>query len=195
MLANNRWVLSELSCASRYFHTPRSHLSRPRAVHFYWLLRPMGQKVLGCKNTTVFDENSKFISFSYTRNTAYKKSILSKMQFICVYWTYSLLSHFQTHLTYEMERLNIEALSNGHITMPATKTTKYSHDDFDGYPKYPIELLRSEASRLPDSIDPKMKELHLTHDDFVSIFHMNYTEFAGLPNWKKQELKKIQKLF
>lgn len=95
-----------------------------------------------------------------------------------------------------MERLNIEALSNGHITMPVTKIkSKYVDDDFDGYPKYPVELLRSEASRLPDTIDPKMKELHLTHDDFVSIFHMNYTEFAGLPNWKKQELKKIQKLF
>lgn len=94
-----------------------------------------------------------------------------------------------------MERLNIEALSNGHITMPVTKTNKYTDNDFDSYPKYPVELLRSEASRLPDSIDPKMKELHLTHDDFVSIFHMNYTEFAGLPNWKKQELKKIQKLF
>lgn len=94
-----------------------------------------------------------------------------------------------------MERLNIEALSNGHITMPATKMNKYADDDFDSYPKYPVELLRSEACRLPDTIDPKMKELHLTHDDFVSIFHMNYTEFAGLPNWKKQELKKIQKLF
>lgn len=94
-----------------------------------------------------------------------------------------------------MERLNIEALSNGHITMPVTKLKKYADNDFDSYPKYPVELLRSEASRLPDTIDPKMKELHLTHDDFVSIFHMNYTEFASLPNWKKQELKKIQKLF
>lgn len=94
-----------------------------------------------------------------------------------------------------MERLNIEALSNGHITMPVTKLNKYTDNDFDSYPKYPVELLRSEASRLPDTIDPKKKELHLTHDDFVSIFHMNYTEFAGLPNWKKQEIKKIQKLF
>ncbi|XP_031623879.1 villin-like protein quail isoform X1 [Contarinia nasturtii] len=102
---------------------------------------------------------------------------------------------WDTHLTYDMERLNIEALSNGHITMPTTKLNKYVDNDFDSYPKYPVELLRSEASRLPDTIDPKMKELHLTHDDFVSIFHMNYSEYSGLPNWKKQELKKIQKLF
>lgn len=96
-----------------------------------------------------------------------------------------------------MERLNIEALTNGHITITAPRINKYaeSNGTFDSHPKYPIELLRSEASRLPDTVDPKMKELHLTHDDFVSIFHMNYTEFAGLPNWKKQELKKVQKLF
>lgn len=102
----------------------------------------------------------------------------------------------QTHLTYETERLNIEAMSNGHIKIPAPKKiAKYVDDDFDSYPKYPVELLRSEACRLPESVDPKMKELHLTHDDFVSIFHMNYSEFAGLPTWKKQEIKKIQKLF
>lgn len=94
-----------------------------------------------------------------------------------------------------MERLNIEALTGGHITIAPQKIHKHVDGDFDSYPKYPVELLRSEASRLPDTVDPKMKELHLTHDDFVSIFHMNYTEFAGLPNWKKQELKKIQKLF
>lgn len=96
-----------------------------------------------------------------------------------------------------MERLNIEALTNGNSPMAAPRINKYSDEDsdFDTYPKYPIDLLRSEASRLPDIIDPKMKELHLTHDDFVSIFHMNYMEFAGLPNWKKQELKKNQKLF
>lgn len=96
-----------------------------------------------------------------------------------------------------MERLNIEAFSNGSSPMIASRNITYSDEDseFDSHPKYPVDMLRSEASLLPDSIDPKMKELHLTHDDFVSIFHMNYMEFAGLPNWKKQELKKNQKLF
>lgn len=55
--------------------------------------------------------------------------------------------------------------------------------------------MRSESSLLPDSIDPKRKEIHLTHDDFVGIFDMKFTEFESLPNWKKQELKKKHKLF
>lgn len=111
------------------------------------------------------------------------------------YSTKFLSFSHQTHLTYEMERLNIDAMSNGHITIAPPKIQKYVDHDFDSHPKYPVELLRSEACRLPESVDPKMKELHLTHDDFVSIFHMNYNDFAALPTWKKQEIKKIQKLF
>lgn len=97
-----------------------------------------------------------------------------------------------------MERLSIETSFDGSQPVAAPRMLKSCDDedsDFDRYPKYPIDLLRNEASLLPDSIDPKMKELHLTHDDFVSIFNMDYLEFAELPNWKKQELKKNHKLF
>lgn len=38
-------------------------------------------------------------------------------------------------------------------------------------------------------------KVHLTHDDFVSVFKMSFYEFDELPNWKKQELKKLNKLF
>lgn len=93
--------------------------------------------------------------------------------------------------------MNIEAFSNGTIPIAAPRVNKFGDGDseFDSYPKYPVDLLRSEASLLPESVDPKIKELYLTHDDFVSIFQMSYAEFAVLPTWKKQELKKIQKLF
>lgn len=113
-----------------------------------------------------------------------------------------ILSNLQSHSTYDMERLNIETVSNGNSPATARRLlNKFGDggdgdgDDFDSHPKYPIDVLRSEASLLPESIDPKMKELHLTHDDFVSIFQMNYVEFDSLPKWKKQELKKNQKLF
>lgn len=106
--------------------------------------------------------------------------------------------YLQSHNTYDMERLNIEAISNGNSPTVARRIINKhgdSENDFDSYPKYPVDVLRSEASLLPESIDPKMKELHLTHDDFVSVFHMNYVEFARLPSWKKKEIKKNQKLF
>lgn len=67
--------------------------------------------------------------------------------------------------------------------------------DFDKHPKYPLDVLRSEASELPETVDPKRKEIYLTNDDFVSIFDMNFSEFELLPNWRKQELKKKFKLF
>lgn len=68
-------------------------------------------------------------------------------------------------------------------------------EEFDKFPKYPIDVLRSEACQLPDNVDPNKKEIHLTNDDFVAIFDMKYTQFKGLPNWRKQELKKRFKLF
>lgn len=67
--------------------------------------------------------------------------------------------------------------------------------EFDKYPKYPLDVLRSEVNELPDSVDPKRKEIHLTNDDFVSIFEMGFSEFEVLPQWRKQELKKKFKLF
>lgn len=97
-----------------------------------------------------------------------------------------------------MERLNNAAFSDENSPSFALRVTDHhceGENDFDSYPKYPVDVLRNEASHLPDQIDPKMKELHLTHDDFVSIFQMNYMEFASLPKWRKQELKKNKKLF
>ncbi|KAJ6647694.1 Villin-like protein quail, partial [Pseudolycoriella hygida] len=67
--------------------------------------------------------------------------------------------------------------------------------DFDKFPKYPLDVLRSEVHELPDAVDPKRKEVHLTNDDFVSLFDMNFSDFEMLPNWRKQELKKKLKLF
>lgn len=98
-----------------------------------------------------------------------------------------------------MERLTFEATFDGNNQpIAAPRMLKHNEEDdsdFDRYPKYPVEILRSEASLLPDTIDPKMKEMHLTHDDFVAIFNMDYFHFAELPNWKQQELKKNHKLF
>jgi hypothetical protein len=38
-------------------------------------------------------------------------------------------------------------------------------------------------------------QVHLTHDDFISVFNMEYYEFEKLPKWKQVELKKAKKLF
>jgi len=91
--------------------------------------------------------------------------------------------------------------------------------DFDGHKKYPLSVLVQEMDMLPPEINPLRREVsksisknfifiiiiiciisslfqvHLTHDDFVSVFKMSFYEFDELPKWKKQELKKLNKLF
>lgn len=68
--------------------------------------------------------------------------------------------------------------------------------EFNTFAKYPLDILRSsDASALPDLVDPMRKEMHLTHDDFVGVFAMALREFNALPGWRQQELKKKHKLF
>ncbi|EDW04121.1 GH10154 [Drosophila grimshawi] len=70
-----------------------------------------------------------------------------------------------------------------------------SQKDFDGHKKYPLPVLVQEMDMLPPEINPLRREVHLTHDDFVAVFKMSFYEFDELPKWKKQELKKLYKLF
>ncbi|XP_053607854.1 villin-like protein quail isoform X3 [Plodia interpunctella] len=66
---------------------------------------------------------------------------------------------------------------------------------FDQYEKYPLTVLRGPKEHLPPDVDPLAKELYLTHDDFVSTFHVPYSEFRTLPAWKQKDLKKSVGLF
>lgn len=66
---------------------------------------------------------------------------------------------------------------------------------FDQHEKYPLSVLRGPKEHLPTDVDPLVKELYLTHDDFVSTFNMPYSEFRNLPGWKQKELKKAVGLF
>lgn len=68
-------------------------------------------------------------------------------------------------------------------------------NEFDKFPKYPLFILRSDPSTIPAAIDPQRKEMYLTHDDFIDVFKMSYDKFDALPNWRKQDLKKLNKLF
>lgn len=100
------------------------------------------------------------------------------------------------HKSFEVERALFESPNEPLAALSMNNNNQSELDAaFDGYPKYPADMLRSEASQLPDAIDPKQKEVYLTHDDFVSIFQMKFMEFETLPNWRKQELKKRHKLF
>nr|CAH7736665.1 unnamed protein product [Callosobruchus chinensis] len=66
---------------------------------------------------------------------------------------------------------------------------------FDQFEKYPVDVLKKPNEELPAKVSPLNKEMHLTHDDFVTLFKMPYSEFANLPHWKQKEIKKTIGLF
>ncbi|XP_070500915.1 villin-like protein quail [Chironomus tepperi] len=111
-------------------------------------------------------------------------------------WDPKLLDNIKT-----FEKLRIQMNLSGTHPIPSPRSITNSISDvsylneFDKHQKYPLEMLRGDPLNLPTYINPSQKEIHLTHDDFVSVFNMEYTQFAELPKWKQVELKKQYKLF
>ncbi|XP_017474313.1 PREDICTED: villin-like protein quail [Rhagoletis zephyria] len=118
-------------------------------------------------------------------------------------WDYNLWTNY---VSYELKRqafmkpINMSN-TNGTITNGINSNgiipsvMKNHQKDFDLHHKYPIMILQQELDLLPPEVNPLKREVHLTHDDFVSLFSMSFWEFDELPVWKKQELKKKYKLF
>lgn len=72
---------------------------------------------------------------------------------------------------------------------------KVEISEFDDYVKYPLKVLKSDAENLPSGVNVSRKEMHLTFDDFTSLFKMCPLEFEKLPIWKRQRLKQSAGLF
>ncbi|XP_055919693.1 villin-like protein quail isoform X2 [Eupeodes corollae] len=101
---------------------------------------------------------------------------------------------FDTYVPFEKMRHDITR--NGYSNGFKIVEQSFKNDsNFDQHPKYPLSVLQQEAVTLPTEVNPLKREVHLTHDDFVSLFGMPFLEFEVLPAWKKQELKKKFKLF
>ncbi|CAL8087238.1 unnamed protein product [Orchesella dallaii] len=68
--------------------------------------------------------------------------------------------------------------------------------DYESSTKYPLDVLQEkDTEKLPADVNPALKEVHLNEDDFEAIFKMDYKAFSGLPQWKRQQLKKSVGLF
>lgn len=68
-------------------------------------------------------------------------------------------------------------------------------NDFNSHVKYPLRILKNEPENLPTEVDVSRKELHLTYDDFITVFKMEPNEFEKLPAWRRQRLKQAAGLF
>jgi len=60
--------------------------------------------------------------------------------------------------------------------------------------KYDYETLKSGSPR-PADVDPTCKELYLLEEEFRTLFGMDHKDFARMPKWKQQNLKKKKQLF
>ncbi|KAF5274704.1 hypothetical protein FQA39_LY07096 [Lamprigera yunnana] len=107
-------------------------------------------------------------------------------------WSYSFWDRYQS---FEEIRNNIEGNTTPIPLKQKCNNNNNNGNHFDQYIKYPTALLTASNDKLPNKVDPLKKELHLTHDDFVTVFKINYNEFEALPKWKQQEMKKKVGLF
>lgn len=60
---------------------------------------------------------------------------------------------------------------------------------------FPLEVLQKKGEDLPEEVDPTKKELHLEDAKFEEIFKMSKKEWEGVPQWKKNQVKKTNDLF
>lgn len=67
--------------------------------------------------------------------------------------------------------------------------------DFNSHVKYPLKILKSDPENLPNEVNVSRKEMHLTYDDFMTVFKMEPNEFEKLPAWRRQRLKQTAGLF
>ncbi|KAM4698651.1 villin-1 [Rhinophrynus dorsalis] len=74
-----------------------------------------------------------------------------------------------------------------------TSQTTFASPAFQTYPAE--ALLNKTPDELPPGVDPTRKEEYLSTEDFKSIIGMSRTEFQQLPEWRKQNIKKIKGLF
>ncbi|XP_033629661.1 advillin-like isoform X1 [Asterias rubens] len=66
-------------------------------------------------------------------------------------------------------------------------------ENFNELPKYSLEKLQS--ADLPDDIDHSKKEYYLSAADFEKVFKMKFEAYIKLPGWKRNNLRKTNKLF
>ncbi|XP_053983071.1 villin-1 [Hylaeus volcanicus] len=103
-------------------------------------------------------------------------------------WNYNFLRDYKSFETFYTLLQDKESITK---IQPSSK----SSSDFDNYVKYPLSVLKNEPENLPSGVDVARKEMHLTFDNFITIFKMEPDEFVKLPAWKRQRLKQSAGLF
>jgi hypothetical protein len=60
---------------------------------------------------------------------------------------------------------------------------------------FPYSLLKNSSAPFPDGVDAANREIFLSDVEFGQVLKMPKPDFAKLPKWKQQKLKKEAELF
>ncbi|KAL8183063.1 UNVERIFIED_CONTAM: Villin-1 [Gekko kuhli] len=74
-----------------------------------------------------------------------------------------------------------------------TANTTFAKLSIGTYP--PEQLVNKPAEELPKDVNPSRKEDYLSEEDFTTVFGVSRQDYATLPQWKQQALKKEKGLF
>ncbi|XP_054827114.1 villin-1 isoform X1 [Eublepharis macularius] len=74
-----------------------------------------------------------------------------------------------------------------------TANTSFAKLSIATYP--PEQLVNKPAEELPKDVNPSRKEDYLSEEDFIAVFGVSRQDYATLPQWKQQALKKEKGLF
>nr|XP_056717075.1 villin-1 [Euleptes europaea] len=88
---------------------------------------------------------------------------------------------------------SLSDLTSVSVTEIFTANTNFAKLSIGTYP--PEQLVNKPAEELPKDVNPSRKEDYLSEEDFVTIFGVSRQDFATLPQWKQQALKKEKGLF
>ncbi|XP_048515379.1 villin-1 [Athalia rosae] len=107
-------------------------------------------------------------------------------------WNHNLL---RDHQSFNVFRISLQNQDPYPSLSDISQTESPGFSEFDNFIKYPLQLLKNEPENLPNGVDIERKEMHLTFDDFVTVFKIQPSEFEKLPSWRRKRLKQSAGLF
>jgi len=77
----------------------------------------------------------------------------------------------------------------------AKKFDDVSNTDYSDPASTKLAYALIKGGSRPDTVDPAKKEQYLSEEEFLSVFGISADQFAALPKWKQNKMKKAKELF
>jgi hypothetical protein len=108
------------------------------------------------------------------------------------------VNFFDTIVDYKDYKMNIQSKNKPEYFQEIIKEkpkTSVNGVKANELPKYSYEELKKNIEELPDGVNPELRELYLSDEEFNQVFKMSLKDFNEKPLWKQKELKRTVRLF